>query len=213
MKTHRGTMVLVFGILSLVFCAPLGIAAWIMGSKDLKEMAAGTMDSSGRGTTNAGRICGIIGTMLLIIGFVVALLLPLVFLTSRKSSSRTYTEMHSKPVATKTAQVDSKAEQVDKSILASRLDAAKAISNTTMHDEALAQLAVDAATSGDVEVAKQSVNIISNSLIHDQAAQKAALLLAKAGKGDGAVLVARLISNSNIQNETLAKIAKGEFGQ
>jgi hypothetical protein len=39
-----------------------------MGSGDLKEMDAGTMDPSGRGTTQAGKICGIIGTILLIIG-------------------------------------------------------------------------------------------------------------------------------------------------
>jgi len=67
MKPHRGTLILVFGILSLVICAPLGIAAWIMGSSDLKEMDAGTMDPAGRGSTQAGKICGIIGTTLMII--------------------------------------------------------------------------------------------------------------------------------------------------
>jgi hypothetical protein len=67
MKPHRGTLILVLGILGLVICAPLSIAAWIMGSGDLKEMDAGTMDPSGRGNTQAGKICGIIGTILLII--------------------------------------------------------------------------------------------------------------------------------------------------
>jgi hypothetical protein len=71
MKPHRGTLILVLGILGLVVCAPLGIAAWIMGSGDLKQMDAGTMDPSGRGTTQAGKICGIIGTILLIIGVIV----------------------------------------------------------------------------------------------------------------------------------------------
>ena len=78
MKPHRGTLILVLGILSLVLCAPLGIFAWIMGGNDLNEMAAGTMDPSGRDTTKAGRICGIIGTVLLafsvLIGIGVALL-------------------------------------------------------------------------------------------------------------------------------------------
>ena len=64
MKPHRGTLVLVFGILGIVSCWPLGLAAWLMGRKDLKEMDAGTMDPSGRGNTNAGRICGMIGTLL-----------------------------------------------------------------------------------------------------------------------------------------------------
>ena len=71
MKPHRGTLILVLGILGLVVCAPLGIAAWIMGSGDLKQMDAGTMDPSGRGTTQAGKICGIIGTILLIVTLIV----------------------------------------------------------------------------------------------------------------------------------------------
>ena len=75
MKPHRGTLVLVFGILGLVLCAPFGIAAWIMGSGDLKQMDAGQMEPSGRGLTNAGKICGIIATVLLGIGIVVSVLL------------------------------------------------------------------------------------------------------------------------------------------
>ena len=77
MKPHRGTTVLVLGILGLVLCAPLGIAAWIMGNGDLKEMDAGTMDPSGRGNTNAGRICGIIATILMILGVVAFVALAL----------------------------------------------------------------------------------------------------------------------------------------
>ena len=76
MKPHRATLILVLGILGLVTsCFPLGIAAWIMGNKDLKEMDAGVMDPSGRSNTNAGRICGMIATILLIIGVVVAIAL------------------------------------------------------------------------------------------------------------------------------------------
>ena len=72
MKPHRGTLILVFGILGLVICLPLGIAAWIMGSGDLKQIDAGTMDPSGRSMTSAGKIIGMIATILGIIGFVVA---------------------------------------------------------------------------------------------------------------------------------------------
>jgi hypothetical protein len=74
MKPHRGTMILVLGILGLVICGPLGIAAWIMGGNDLKEMDAGTMDPAGRGNTQAGKICGIIGTILFIIGLLIGML-------------------------------------------------------------------------------------------------------------------------------------------
>ena len=67
MKPHRGTLVLVLEILSLTVCcgSPLGIAPWIMGNIDLKEMDAGRMDPTGRGITNGGRICGIIGVVLM----------------------------------------------------------------------------------------------------------------------------------------------------
>lgn len=64
MKPHRGTMVLVLGILGIVLCFICGIAAWIMGGKDLQEMQNGTMDPSGMGITKAGRICGLIGAIL-----------------------------------------------------------------------------------------------------------------------------------------------------
>jgi hypothetical protein len=71
MKPHRGTLILVLGILGLVVCGPAGIAAWVMGANDLKEMEAGTMDPSGRGTTQAGKICGMIACILMIIVVVI----------------------------------------------------------------------------------------------------------------------------------------------
>jgi hypothetical protein len=74
MKPHRGTIILVLGILGLVVCSPLGIVAWVMGSGDLKEIDAGTMDPAGRGTTQAGKICGMIATILMIIGVIVGIL-------------------------------------------------------------------------------------------------------------------------------------------
>ncbi len=68
MKPHRGTLILVLGLLGVLqVCTPLGIPAWIMGNNDLKEMDAGIMDPSGRSLTNAGRICGIIATIFLMI--------------------------------------------------------------------------------------------------------------------------------------------------
>jgi hypothetical protein len=62
---HRGSAVLTLGILSLVVCGPvLGPIAWVMGQGDLGEMRAGRMDREGEGLTSAGRICGMIGTIL-----------------------------------------------------------------------------------------------------------------------------------------------------
>ena len=67
LKPHRGVVVLVLGILGLTVCFICGIIAWVMGNNDLREMAAGTMDPSGRGITQAGKICGMISVILAIV--------------------------------------------------------------------------------------------------------------------------------------------------
>jgi hypothetical protein len=74
MKPHRGVLILVFGILSLVVCQLFGIAAWVMGNTDLQEMDNGWMDPTGRDMTKAGRICGMVGTSLLILQVVVMIM-------------------------------------------------------------------------------------------------------------------------------------------
>ncbi|MEI6034437.1 MAG: hypothetical protein WCS65_09185 [Verrucomicrobiae bacterium] len=74
MKPHRGTLVLVLGILGLILCQPVGIAAWIMGSSDLKQIAAGTMNPEGKSLTQVGKILGIIATVLLILGILAGVL-------------------------------------------------------------------------------------------------------------------------------------------
>lgn len=71
MQSHRGAVILVLGIVGLVVCFPCGIAAWVMGSGDLRRMDAGIMDPSGRSLTQAGRILGIIVTALAALSFVV----------------------------------------------------------------------------------------------------------------------------------------------
>lgn len=64
---HRGPIIMILGILGIVLGGIgliLGPIAWIMGRNDLREMDAGRMDSSGRANTNAGRICGMIATLI-----------------------------------------------------------------------------------------------------------------------------------------------------
>ena len=63
-EPHRGALILTFGILSIVCCFPFGIAAWIMGNNDMQQIEAGMMNPSGKGITNAGKICGIVGTII-----------------------------------------------------------------------------------------------------------------------------------------------------
>jgi phage FluMu protein Com len=88
---HRGGLILALGIIGLamlflcVLCAPfgivslpLGIAAWVMGNNDLREMSAGRMDPSGERLTQSGKIIGIIccglTLLLLVVGMVVSLI-------------------------------------------------------------------------------------------------------------------------------------------
>jgi hypothetical protein len=68
-KEHRGGLILALGIIGLVACGPVGIAAWVMGNNDMKEMEAGVMDPEGRQLTQVGKILGIVATIFTIIGF------------------------------------------------------------------------------------------------------------------------------------------------
>jgi len=72
-EPHRGGLVLTMGVLSLVLTfvcglVPVslifGIIAWVLGSSDLKKIGRGEMDPMGEGNTQAGYVCGIIGTSL-----------------------------------------------------------------------------------------------------------------------------------------------------
>jgi hypothetical protein len=75
---HRGTLILVLGILGLVCCFICGIIAWVMGNADLAEMDAGRMDPEGRGITQAGKICGIISVCLAVAGILIWLLMMII---------------------------------------------------------------------------------------------------------------------------------------
>lgn len=74
-KPHRGVVVLVLGILGIAVCVICGIIAWVMGNADLREMDAGIMDPTGRGLTQAGKICGMISVILACIGMVLWILI------------------------------------------------------------------------------------------------------------------------------------------
>jgi hypothetical protein len=62
----KGTTILVLGILSLIICGLiLGPIAWVMGNNAKREMEAqpGVVWTNA-GSVNAGRICGMIATIL-----------------------------------------------------------------------------------------------------------------------------------------------------
>ncbi|WP_063780837.1 DUF4190 domain-containing protein [Nonomuraea sp. SBT364] len=66
-QTHpNGTTILVLGILSLVVCAILGPFAWNMGNKAIREIDSSGYVYENRGMVQAGRICGIVSTCLML---------------------------------------------------------------------------------------------------------------------------------------------------
>lgn len=91
-RPNNSATILVLGILSIVFCPLLGPVAWVMGNNDLREMAANRMNPSGRDTTKAGRICGIIGTAVL--GFWLAYILFIVVIMGAFFSSGRFMPGH-----------------------------------------------------------------------------------------------------------------------
>ncbi|MGW0804474.1 DUF4190 domain-containing protein [Nonomuraea sp. NPDC002799] len=69
LQTHpNGTTILVLGILSLVVCGFLGPFAWVMGNKALSEIDESGYAYDNRGMVQAGRICGMISSILMILG-------------------------------------------------------------------------------------------------------------------------------------------------
>lgn len=79
MQNHRGVLILVLGILSLILIQPLGLVPWLMGNTDLNAMDAGTMDPEGRSLTQVGKILGIVSVVLTVIGVVLLVLMFGVF--------------------------------------------------------------------------------------------------------------------------------------
>lgn len=75
-EPHRGALILVLALLSwFMNCFPLGIAAWVMASDDLKKMHLGRMDPSGEGLTRASMIIAIIHVGLSALGLLLFVML------------------------------------------------------------------------------------------------------------------------------------------
>ena len=67
----QGTTVLILGILGIVACQILAPFAWVMGNRALAEIDANPAAYSNRGLVVAGRICGIVGSVLcMLVGLV-----------------------------------------------------------------------------------------------------------------------------------------------
>lgn len=64
----QGTTILVLGIVGLLLCQIAGPVAWIMGRNTLREIDSSGQHFSNRGQVKAGMICGIIATVLTVLG-------------------------------------------------------------------------------------------------------------------------------------------------
>jgi hypothetical protein len=71
-RPHRGPLILTLAIVGWMICGPVCIAAWVMGADDLKQMKSGRMDRSGETMTTFGMMIGMIGTILMVVGIVIA---------------------------------------------------------------------------------------------------------------------------------------------
>jgi hypothetical protein len=64
LKAHRGDLMVLMGILSVIVGPPLvSVATWLVAQKDLREMDAGQMDPAGRSKTQMGHRLAIISTI------------------------------------------------------------------------------------------------------------------------------------------------------
>jgi Domain of unknown function (DUF4190) len=68
----RATLTLILGILSIPCCGLFtGIPAIILGRRTLREIDENPGMYGGRSQVNAGYICGIIGTVLSVVGIII----------------------------------------------------------------------------------------------------------------------------------------------
>ncbi len=74
-EASQATTILVLGIIGIVLCQLLGPVAWVMGNTELQAIDAGRRPPENRGTANAGRILGIIATVLLALSIVLIIFL------------------------------------------------------------------------------------------------------------------------------------------
>ncbi|MFQ5731906.1 MAG: hypothetical protein ACE5KM_08120 [Planctomycetaceae bacterium] len=66
----RGGTILALGIIGILCCFPCGIAAWIMGSGDLKKIESGQISQEAKSLTQVGMYLGIASVVLAVLGLI-----------------------------------------------------------------------------------------------------------------------------------------------
>lgn len=86
-ESSQSTLALVLGILGLVLCGFLGPFAWYVGHNEVKAIDAGKRPPENRSTANAGKILGIIGTVLLGLAVLFGIAMLLLFISAAAVSA------------------------------------------------------------------------------------------------------------------------------
>jgi hypothetical protein len=74
-EASQASTALVISIIGLVCCQVLGVVAWVMANNELEGIKTGRRNPANEGTASAARIIGIVGTVLLGLGILAAILL------------------------------------------------------------------------------------------------------------------------------------------
>ena len=99
------------------------------------------------------------------------------------------------------------------SALATRLEATKSLMNIDQREISFAQLAIDAAEAGEVQIMNNCLTSLANINLREQTTVKAVSKLGKAGKTDEALTLAKTIMNINTRERVIGKIAKGDYSE
>jgi mannose/fructose/N-acetylgalactosamine-specific phosphotransferase system component IIC len=77
--SREAVTALVLGIVGIICCGFVAPVAWYLGQNELRAIREGRASTAGEGMAMAGKILGMIGTALLVLGLIVGLLWTLFF--------------------------------------------------------------------------------------------------------------------------------------
>jgi hypothetical protein len=75
-------VILTLGLVGLLCCPVVSPVAWALGYADMKAIDAGRMDPAGRSTTQVDMILGIVGSVMLLFGVGVQILMAVLSLAT-----------------------------------------------------------------------------------------------------------------------------------
>jgi hypothetical protein len=91
-EPSQGVLALILGIIGLCVFQPVAPFAWVIGNREVRGADAGRRNPSNRGLGLAGKVLGIIGTVVLILEvlFVVVAIITLVATGTASYTNTTY---------------------------------------------------------------------------------------------------------------------------